>query len=240
MSNKRDYYRQVVPLANGYLRSRYKRTIEGEENVPEEPALYAINHLRFDDSILVASAYTSLTDKPLRFGAKSEYFEGRGIDNKGTLGRTTRWLIEHTGQIPIHRGDPDRAIITLGREVERILDEGESLGLHPEGTRSLDGRLHKFRSGLARIALQNNVPLVPVGLSYTEHKGLCRTEARISFGEPIMPSDFPSRVRFLPRIRAERLSEQLEDAVAQLTGQERSTEFLKHFKLPQVKREVSD
>ena len=45
------------------------------------------------------------------------------------------------------------------------LDEGLAVALYPEGTRSPDGRLYKGKTGMARIALQNRVPIVPVGIS---------------------------------------------------------------------------
>jgi 1-acyl-sn-glycerol-3-phosphate acyltransferase len=51
---------------------------------------------------------------------------------------------------------------------ERLLGEGKLLGMYPEGTRSPDGRLYKGKTGLARLALQTGVPVIPVAMIGTD------------------------------------------------------------------------
>ena len=94
--------------------------------------------------------------------AKSEYFEGTGI-----RGKVTAALIRGAGQVPVDRtgGNASMAAITTG---VRLLKEGHMLGIYPEGTRSSDGRLYRGKTGVARIALESRVPVIPVAMINTE------------------------------------------------------------------------
>jgi 1-acyl-sn-glycerol-3-phosphate acyltransferase len=96
------------------------------------------------------------------FLAKSEYFTGRGV--KGAL---TRWFFKATGQLPIDRsgGRASEASLNTGL---RVLAQGQVLGIYPEGTRSPDGRLFRGRTGIARMALESKVPVIPVAMIDTE------------------------------------------------------------------------
>ncbi|MDX6268697.1 MAG: 1-acyl-sn-glycerol-3-phosphate acyltransferase, partial [Frankiales bacterium] len=51
---------------------------------------------------------------------------------------------------------------------KRILAEGNLLGLYPEGTRSPDGRLYRGKTGVARMALEAGVPVIPVAMINTD------------------------------------------------------------------------
>jgi 1-acyl-sn-glycerol-3-phosphate acyltransferase len=71
------------------------------------------------------------------------------------------------GQVPIDRTDADAAQSAL-TTAERLLKQGKLLGMYPEGTRSPDGRLYKGKTGLARLALQTGVPVIPVAMIGTD------------------------------------------------------------------------
>jgi 1-acyl-sn-glycerol-3-phosphate acyltransferase len=225
MSSERDFYMQVVPLFNGILGLANDRHIIGLENVTPEPKIYAINHVRFEDSLHVAGIVARHIKRPVRFGAKKEYFDGEGIDGDGKFGRTVKWFMENTHQIPVERESTNpRSFVDLSKAVKSALDAGESVALHAEGSRSLDGRLNKFKSGLARMAIEYGVPVGIAGLHYEDHPGPERTDVNVIFGDVIRPDEFPSSE--LPaRQRAEILSDMAEERVARLTGQERSHQF---------------
>ena len=67
------------------------------------------------------------------------------------------------GHVPVDRADTQAAASTIQTGVE-LLADGKALGIYPEGTRSPGGRLHRFRTGVARLALRSGAPVIPVGL----------------------------------------------------------------------------
>jgi 1-acyl-sn-glycerol-3-phosphate acyltransferase len=133
--------------------------VEGLEHIPDSgPAILASNHLAVADSF-----YLSLVvSRRITYLAKSEYFTGTGL--KGWF---QRWFFNAVGQVPIDRTDADAAQNALNT-AERLLNQGKVMGMYPEGTRSPDGRLYKGKTGLARLALQTGVPVIPVAMIGTD------------------------------------------------------------------------
>lgn len=133
--------------------------VEGLENVPANGAvILASNHLAVADSFYLPL----VVSRRITFLAKAEYFTGTGI--KGWF---TRWFYTVAGQVPIDRTDADSAQSAL-TTAQRILGQGKLLGMYPEGTRSPDGRLYKGKTGLARLALETQVPVIPVAMIGTD------------------------------------------------------------------------
>jgi 1-acyl-sn-glycerol-3-phosphate acyltransferase len=133
--------------------------VEGLENLPKSgPAILASNHLAVADSFFKPL----VVKRRITFLAKAEYFTGTGL--KGWF---QRWFYTVAGQVPIDRTDADSARAAL-TTAARILREGKLLGMYPEGTRSPDGRLYKGKTGLARLALETGVPVIPVALIGTD------------------------------------------------------------------------
>lgn len=129
--------------------------VEGLEHVPSSgPAILASNHLAVMDSFYLPL----VVRRRITFLAKSEYFTGTGL--KGWF---QRWFFTAVGQVPIDRTDADSAQAAL-TTAQQVLAQGKLLGMYPEGTRSPDGRLYKGKTGLARLALQTGVPVIPVAM----------------------------------------------------------------------------
>ena len=125
---------------------------EGLEHIPDSgPAILASNHLAVADSFFKPL----VVRRRITFLAKAEYFTGTGL--KGWF---TRWFYTVAGQVPIDRSNADAAQAALDT-AKRLLDDGKLLGMYPEGTRSPDGRLYKGKTGLARLALETGVPVIP-------------------------------------------------------------------------------
>lgn len=132
---------------------------EGLKHIPDSgPVILASNHLAVVDSFYLVL----VTRRRITFLAKSEYFT-----DKGLKGKFKRWFFTANGQVPIDRTDASAAEAALAT-AERLLSEGKLLGMYPEGTRSPDGRLYKGKSGMARLALQTGVPVIPVAMIGTD------------------------------------------------------------------------
>ena len=133
--------------------------VEGLEYVPDSgPVILASNHLAVADSFYLPL----VVRRRITFLAKQEYFTGTGL--KGWF---NRWFYNAAGQVPIDRTDADAAQNAL-ETAKRLLQQGKLLGMYPEGTRSPDGRLYKGKTGLARLALETGVPVIPVAMIGTD------------------------------------------------------------------------
>ena len=141
------------------VRLVFRPWVEGEEHIPEEgAAIFASNHLSFSDSIFLPL----VVSRRVTFLAKSDYFTGRGIK-----GRLTAAFFRGVGQLPVDRsgGKASNAALSSGL---KVLRRGELLGIYPEGTRSPDGRLYRGRTGVARMALEGKVKVIPVAMIGTD------------------------------------------------------------------------
>ena len=146
---------------------------EGLEHVPEEgPVLVAANHISYFDPIAHGYLILKRGRKP-RFLAKSELFRNPVL---GAFLRTAR-------HIPVERGSGDRGPIEFGR---KALHEGEVLVVYPESTVTTnpDFSPMKGKTGIARLALTADVPVVPMavwGSAPIWQKG----KRDLKFGRPI-------------------------------------------------------
>lgn len=146
-------------LVGPVLRVVFRPWVEGLENVPKDgPAILASNHLSFSDSFFMPL----VVERRVTFLAKQEYFTGRGI--KGWL---TAGFFRGVGQIPVDRAG-GRASEGALRTGLKVLQRGDLFGVYPEGTRSPDGKLYRGRTGVARLALEAQVPVIPVAMIDTE------------------------------------------------------------------------
>lgn len=146
-------------LLGPILRVVFRPWVQGLENIPADgAAILASNHLSFSDSLFLPL----VCPRPITFLAKAEYFTGSGI--KGWFSRT---FMRGVGQVPVDRtgGRASEAAVITGM---RILGEGSLLGIYPEGTRSPDAKLYRGKTGVARMALEAGVPVIPVAMIDTE------------------------------------------------------------------------
>jgi 1-acyl-sn-glycerol-3-phosphate acyltransferase len=142
-------------LLGPWLKILFRPWADGEEHIPDDGAAILVsNHLSFSDSIFLPL----LLKRRATFLAKSDYFTGTGP--KGMLARL---FFGGTGQVPIDRsgGKASEAALATGL---RIVQGGDLLGLYPEGTRSPDGKLYRGKTGAARMALEAQVPVIPVAM----------------------------------------------------------------------------
>jgi 1-acyl-sn-glycerol-3-phosphate acyltransferase len=185
--------------------------VEGREHVPKRgPVILAANHRSFLDSIFIPL----VVHRRVTFVAKAEYFD----DPK------TAWFFRAVGQIPIRREGGTASERALAA-ASGVLGAGKVFAIYPEGTRTRDGLLHRGHTGVARLALQNGVRIVPVGLVGTDE--VQPVDARlprlfrpvtIRFGEPIDPARYAGRAH--DRLVLRELTDEVMYEICQLSGYE--------------------
>jgi len=161
----------------------YRPNVEGASHVPRTGrVIFAANHLSFLDSIAIPVA----APRPVHFLAKESYFDGSGVS-----GWFSREFFTAIGAVPVRRGAGQAALDALEQQ-KRLLEADKAVALYPEGTRSLDGRLYKGRTGVAFLALETGAPVVPVGLIGTDRAmpvgarmPSFRERVTVRFGEPL-------------------------------------------------------
>jgi 1-acyl-sn-glycerol-3-phosphate acyltransferase len=174
------YYVLKYVILGPWLRLIFRPKVEGREHLPDTgAAIIASNHLSFSDSIFMPL----MVKRKVTFVAKQEYFTGKGL--KGFL---VRMFFVGAGTIPVDRsgGRAAQAAIDTGL---RVLREGRLFGIYPEGTRSPDGRLHRGKTGVARLALESGAPVIPVAMLNADE---------IQPPGKIMPKIKRVRIRFGP------------------------------------------
>ena len=136
-----------------FLRLLWRVRVEGREHVPADgPVILAANHQSFCDSFFLPLVIR----RRVTYVAKAEYFDSW----------KTAWFFRAAGQIPMNRSGGDASQRALDTATE-VLRSGGVLAIYPEGTRAPDLRLHKGKTGVARLCLGCDVPVIPVGIRGT-------------------------------------------------------------------------
>ncbi|WP_301126471.1 lysophospholipid acyltransferase family protein [Streptomyces cacaoi] len=202
-------------LLGPLLRLLFRPRIQGLEHIPERgAAIVAGNHLSFSDHFLMPA----ILRRRITFLAKAEYFTGPGLK-----GRLTAAFFRSVGQIPVDRSGKGAGRATV-EEGLTVLRRGELLGIYPEGTRSHDGRLYKGRVGVASMALEAGVPVVPCAMVGTfELQPPGRKLPRpgpvtIRFGKPLDFSRFAGLEGERAVLRA--VTDEIIHEIMRLSGQE--------------------
>ena len=180
--------------------SGVKVVVSGTEKLdPEKPYIFAANHQsQFD--ILVLQGYLGID---FRWLAKKELF------------KVPIWgpAMRRAGYIPIDRSHGRQAIKSLDEAAQKI-GAGTSVIIFPEGTRSIDGKLHDFKAGAMALAIKSEVPIVPVAILGTYEilpKGkllINPGEVQIRVGRPIETKTYRSRDKHeLAKIAQEAVAE---------------------------------
>ncbi len=137
----------------------YRPVVQGADGVPRRgPVILAANHVAAVDTAAIALT----AGRPVSFLGKAEYFTGHGL-----RGRALAAFLRALGYVPVDRGNAKAGLAAL-EAARAVLDAGGAFAIYPEGTRSLDGRLHRGHTGVAALALATGAVVVPVALLGTE------------------------------------------------------------------------
>ena len=137
-------------LVRVYMRIAFNVKIEGIENVPEEGAIIAPNHISNYDPLLVVG----FCPIKMRIMAKAELFKNKIF----------KWFFTNIGAFPVDRGNAD---ITAIKTAMRILKKDEKLLVFPHGTRTKPGEDEPIKEGVLLIAIKARKNIVPAYISGT-------------------------------------------------------------------------
>ena len=211
---------KLYPVARAILgpifRGLWRVSTSGIDNVPASGgAIFCPNHTSVIDSFFLPL----VLPRRITFVGKAEYMDSW----------KTKYLFPAMGMIPIDRSGGDAAERALNTAA-RVIEGGEFFGIYPEGTRARDGRLHRGRTGAARLALRTGAPIIPVGIKGTREiqppdAKLPRPfrRAEVHFGRPIEPGRYVDRAddRLVPR----QIIDEVMFEIRELTGQEYVDEY---------------
>jgi 1-acyl-sn-glycerol-3-phosphate acyltransferase len=150
----------------------FRWEVIGRENIPASGGvMVAANHVSLWDPPVIGTAMS----REIHFMAKEELFANSFL----------AWLIRKLKAFPVKRGVADRAAI---RTAIALLENGEVIGLFPEGTRSKNGQLGAAEPGAAMIAIKAKAAVVPTAVIGTNRFGKgsgILPQFKIVFGKPI-------------------------------------------------------
>jgi 1-acyl-sn-glycerol-3-phosphate acyltransferase len=175
-----------------------KVTVEGVQNIPPGVCVFAANHTSNADAPAIVGA---IPRRIAILGRKSLF----DIPVVGTAFRLAKF-------VPVDRENRDAALASVKQAVEYIR-EGFSFLVYPEGTRSPDGRLRRFKKGSFAIAIEAGIPIVPVACAGA-HRIMKKNslivrpgKVTVRFGKPIDASGYSIEQR-------DELAQRVHDAVA--------------------------
>lgn len=181
-------YRFYLCTLGPIARYLFTPEVKGVENIPRKgPAIIASNHLAVIDDALIPL----VTPRMVHFMGKQDYFTGKGLK-----GKLKKFFFTTAGVFPVDRSGGQNSLGGL-LAAKKVLEEGKLFGIHPEGTRSPDGKLYKGHTGVARLAYETGAPIIPVALTGTDiaqPKGTVwphRHHTTVTFGKPIYVSRLP-------------------------------------------------
>ncbi len=210
-----------VKTLGTWARHRFSPTVKGLSNIPAQgPAIIAANHLSvLDDAIIPITS-----PRMVHYMGKSEYFTGKGI--KGAF---KKWWFTSVGVFPVDRSGGKAAAQAMNT-AKKVLDQGHIFGIHPEGTRSPDGKLYKAHTGAARLALETGCPVIPTGLFDTDKlmaigqvipsRGTCM----VIYGRPLYPPVNPDGHE-LTHDEIRNFANKITEEIQKITGQEYVDEY---------------
>jgi 1-acyl-sn-glycerol-3-phosphate acyltransferase len=213
------------------LKLVFRPRTDGVDHVPEEgPAILACNHLSYADWLFMPLTLP----RRVTFVAKAEYFTSPGL--KGWL---QKQFFSGAGQVPIDRSSADAASGAL-LSAMKVLGEGHLFGIYPEGTRSHDGRLYRGKTGVARLALETGVPVIPCAVIGTDvvappgKKFGTFTRPMVRFGKPLDFSRYEGMQNDRYILRS--ITDEIMYEIMRLSGQEYVDKYASQAKKEESKR----
>jgi 1-acyl-sn-glycerol-3-phosphate acyltransferase len=189
------YWTVMRAVRWGVRLARVRVRIEGLENIPSGVCIFAANHTSNVDPL----AFIPIIPRRVAILVKKELFRIPILSKAMRLANF----------VPVDRMDREAAATSVDIAVN-LLKGGQSFAVYPEGTRSPDGRLRRFKRGTFVMAIEAGVPVVPVSIAGAEKlmpKGgwtLRGGEVVVRFGQPVNGTQYSMERRgeFVSRVEA--------------------------------------
>ena len=208
-------YDVLNALARGMLAAQGLRiVIAGQDNIPRcGGAVLAVNHTGYLDFVEVGLIGRN-RGRNVRYMMKAELQQNRIV----------AFLMKHCKAIPVDR--------SAGSEAYKLavdaLRNGEIVVVYPEATISRSFELKEFKSGAARMALDGDVPIIPVAIwgihrvwtkGFPRRLGRHRFPVNIRIGEPIPPTGSRDELTATMRSAMELLLARAQEGYAHPAGE---------------------
>lgn len=144
------FYKIIQFILTLFFKLFYRFTVERGELPLETPLIIAPNHASFLDPPAIGVAHPT----PLHFFARKTLFDNRLL----------AWIMKALHAEPIAKGAEGAKALVRAR---KLLKEGKSVVLFPEGTRSRGGKILPLNKGVVNLSLKSGVPILPIYLSGT-------------------------------------------------------------------------
>ncbi len=179
--------RMMVTVLRSLFRLVMKMEVVGLDNFPlQGPVILAANHVTNFDVFPMQFALP----RPIFFMGKAELFRNPFLDV----------LLRNLSSFPVQRGEKDRWAV---RHAAKVLKYGQVLGMFPEGKRSKGRGLAVAKTGVARLALEANCPIVLAAVTGSDKffkRFPQRARVRIEFLPPLLPKPGESPLALTDRL----------------------------------------
>jgi 1-acyl-sn-glycerol-3-phosphate acyltransferase len=164
-------------------------------------------------SYVFAANHQSIYDIPIVFASLP--FQLR-IISKASLGKIPflGWHLQRTGHVLVDRAKPGAGTV---KKMAKLVADGHSLIVFPEGTRSTDGSVARFKGGPFVIALDAGLPIVPITIVGSRHV-MFRGEVMVKPGTVSLVVHDPIETKGMTRDAARELSVSVRGIVAGSAG----------------------
>src|SRR5512134_3143966 len=160
-----------------WLNPHWPLQVRGREHIrPDETYVMVSNHLSLLDILVLFRLF-----RHFKWVSKIENFRVPCIG----------WNMSMNGYVKLRRGDR-ASVVQMMQDCDRLLRQGNSIMMFPEGTRSPTGRMRAFKPGAFELALRNRLPILPIVITGTANalpkRGFVlrgRHPLRLSVLEPI-------------------------------------------------------
>lgn len=145
----------VLNLVSNWFKFSFKKKLNlkalGLSNIPDGPCIIAANHESFMDGLLIFSQVDKSVRKDLYFFAKEKHFRKKIL----------KYFADRSHTVLM---DVNKNIYESLQKISKVLQSGKKVLIFPEGTRTRDGNMNKFKKTFATLSKVLDIPVVPVAI----------------------------------------------------------------------------